>query len=360
MLQLAALLTMLGIRLDSSDSEREKNTCKHIACDPIQLYSSADDSSDSDGCFLTGAPCQHSSASCESRTSCVDTRQERIIADGKRKRAYIPLRYSSLPSSGSSSSRSLESSTASVSRNGVPKRRRPRKVRVKRTDTSGRERNKQRTRALSWDACSDVCKFECRCAEHCSRNFSAQNIYEFRHDIWAEASYKEVIDFLCQLLHRDGIFCPVASAKPASFKFRYFVEQKEVCSPFFQQASGVCKTKMCEVRQRIASGRLFAVPYTNVARSGDSTRGAYLEAWMDSHFALHGQYIPNTGEMHLPIKEQKSDVFKEYSDHVKERNAKPGLELMKPITASPFYKLWLIKFPQVKCTRWIPFTKCAD
>ena len=143
---------MCGIILDSSDSERENNTCNNNAWDPILLYSSSDDSSESEGCFFTGASCEHSSASCEPRTPSVETRQERIIADSKRKRAYFPLRFSCLPSSGSSPQGSLETSTASVSMNGVPKGRRPRKVRVIRTDTSARVRNKRRTRALHWNS----------------------------------------------------------------------------------------------------------------------------------------------------------------------------------------------------------------
>ena len=70
---------------------------------------------------------------------------------------------------------------------------------------------------------------------------------------------------------------------------------------------------------------------------------------MTAYFELYGQYIPNTAEMHLPIRMTKQDVYFAYV-----RAFGDGA-----VKLSHFYKVWEEVFPMVKCTKWSSFNKCA-
>jgi hypothetical protein len=128
-----------------------------------------------------------------------------------------------------------------------------------------------------------------------------------------------------------------------------------VCGPFFQRVVGVSKTKMGDARARVEQGRLRTVSQSNVGKRSNSTRGVDLTVWMNGYFELHGQYIPNKFEMHLPIEMCKQDVHNAYT-----RSLESAVDLRKPILLSQFYNLWESQFPLVKCTKWSPFTRCSD
>jgi hypothetical protein len=138
--------------------------------------------------------------------------------------------------------------------------------------------------------------------------------------------------------------------------------ETQVCGPFFQKVVGVSKTKMGDARERVEQGRLRSVSQSNVGKRSNSTRGSDLTVWMNGYFALHGQYIPNMFEMHLPIEMCKQDVHNAYTRSIlfDQIQFESGVDLRKPIKLTQFYRLWESEFPLVKCTKWSPFTRCTD
>jgi len=257
-------------------------------------------------------------------------------------RELLPERYAVSPPSSIQASLSLDSSsTSSVPRHafflsdGVPMGKPPRKQRVPNSLRSA-TRNLKRTRNVTREACEAAILFRCKCGRDCGAKFSCDDLVTFRKQIWENATMAQVTQSVADALERDGV---ARSPTDDDFGFKFMVSGTQVCGPFYQRAIGVCKRKYLDIRKRVIMKKRRVMPRNGGPRTKGnlSSRNVEMLEWCRSFFKLHGQYIPNKEEMHLPIEMTKQWVW--------EKRYKLAVE--NPLKLTQFYHLWREHFPKV-------------
>jgi hypothetical protein len=128
----------------------------------------------------------------------------------------------------------------------------------------------------------------------------------------------------------------------------------QVCSPFWQRASGLSKTRYYGLRRRVSNGGGAAPtedsnPLKRKRKSPQNDRKNDMSRYMERQFKLFGQYIPNANEVHLPVGFSKSGMHLTYTAFVGEDDA---------MDQGTFGRHWATRYPRVKINKSTDFAKC--
>jgi hypothetical protein len=125
----------------------------------------------------------------------------------------------------------------------------------------------------------------------------------------------------------------------------------QVCSPFYNRAMGLSKTRYYALRKRVEAGTLGrSSSLLRIKRkSPNSERKTAMRHFLDGMFKTFGQYIPNKDEMHMPVGFTKLGMYESYKRNV---GAAEAME------QSTFGRCWTAYFPRVKIVPSSDFAKC--
>ena len=130
----------------------------------------------------------------------------------------------------------------------------------------------------------------------------------------------------------------------------------QVCSPFYQRATGLSKLRYYNLRNRVSrsggeatTGASNTMGLKRKRRSPHIDRKDEMAFWMENQFYMFGQYVPHMQEVHLPVGFSKSGMWSSYVTKVGKEEA---------MDQSSFGRLWKAEYPAVKINKSTDFAKC--
>ena len=135
-------------------------------------------------------------------------------------------------------------------------------------------------------------------------------------------------------------------------EFRYYINGKKVCGPFFQEAYPLSKQMFADARRRVRSRQLTVDEKRNdnIIPKKALSVSEFLKGYLDEH----GQAIPNKQEIHLPAGVSRALVYVKYMATFTEEQ----IAQKEHAQESTFYQVLREDYPHVKFPRTCAFSQC--
>ena len=121
----------------------------------------------------------------------------------------------------------------------------------------------------------------------------------------------------------------------------------QVCSPFYNYALGISKTRYLKLCKKAPAGRVHAVKVIRKAPYSEKNRN--VRGFLHQYIKENGQYVPNKDESHLPSVMTKLEI------HGKYKKQYPG----EHMTLASFGRIWTKYHPRAKILPSSNFAKCT-
>ena len=204
----------------------------------------------------------------------------------------------------------------------------------KRKKQPAKENPKQRSKLLSSKHCSVentalIFAFACKCKQQCAEQFSLQDMKILRQAHWM-LNGQERQQALLQKLYFDM----VADYETQTINFRYVINGKQVCGPFFCAAYRISNDAFAIARKMVTEKEFNALPKSGKANAVN-LKFYDIYDFLREYVDEHGSAIPNRTIINMPdgLSRQKLYV------HMLSLVPLEQLETRKHAGISYFYKV---------------------
>ena len=174
------------------------------------------------------------------------------------------------------------------------------------------------------------------CKNNCKISFSETTLARNRHNFWS----------LSREYQDSWIYDKINDKEIKDDKIMLKIE-KYICPKAFMQTLSLNKNRYYKLLQKSKQG-LDAT----LSRQRKKSK-LYVEAlhWLEEFARFYGDRMPDSGNVMLPYKSRKIDIYKKYKDN-------QTIDFLPSLSRSHFHKMWKTEFFRLKIKKTNSFSKC--
>ncbi|XP_062576087.1 uncharacterized protein LOC134237971 [Saccostrea cucullata] len=185
-----------------------------------------------------------------------------------------------------------------------------------------------------------------KCQQFCLKHVTSEMMKCMRYRFWTK-SYDQRVEWFID---------KVKESKCQRGKATFTIDGgHNVCSSCFQLLLKINKNFYYKYFKKATEGK-SAASYRNTRGFGEAREGAIL--WLQNYEYFHADRMPDNGDMMLPFKTRKIDLYDLYVDE-KIQQLTISIKFAYTVSRSAFYEVWKTEFPKLKIKQTNSFSRCS-
>ncbi|XP_062600038.1 uncharacterized protein LOC134261634 [Saccostrea cucullata] len=185
-----------------------------------------------------------------------------------------------------------------------------------------------------------------RCRNYCLQHISEEMMKNMRYKFWTKQFEQRVEWFIDK----------ISESKKNQNSICFQIESgKTVCGSCFRFLLRMNRN-FYYTYLRMANDGKTAAGYRNTRGCGMAKEGAIV--WLQNYQFFHADRMPDNGDMMLPFKTKKRDIYNMYVEEKIECLERSVIDALT-VSQSAFYDIWKNEFPHLKIKQTNSFSKCS-